>query len=226
MIRSVSLTARSVRAPLAVSGGRGYRSHVAELHVCVSADGFRVVEADLSAATADEIRATVAAARQCGAWRLWAYGGDLESYGFRADGGYTRLHATECPPGEELPIETDPARVALLVAGAYLGVWGHKEIGEDFAERVAAQPNLTHVVLDDVGICRIDRDARVIDGPGVAPGARTLERYLRLVLAACAVLGPGEATIESWGDSPEVLAAYQTLGFAIAERLDGWSLDL
>ena len=113
-----------------------------------------------------------------------------------------------------------------MFAGAYLGVWGHKEIGEDFAERLAAQPHLVHVVLDDVGICRIDPAARVIDGPGVAPGARTLEGYLRLVLAACAVLGLGEATIESWGDSPEVLAAYQTLGFAIVERLDGWSLDL
>jgi hypothetical protein len=199
---------------------------MAELHVSVSADGFRVVEADLSAASADEIQATIADAKQCGAWRLWAYGGDLESHGFRADGGYTRLHAAECLPGEALPTEADPAVVALLFAEAYRGVWGHKEIGDDFAERVAAQPHLVHVVLDGVGISRIDPAARLIDGPGVSTDARTLVRYVRLVSAACAVLGPGEATIESWGDSPDVLAAYEALGFAVAERLDGWSLDL
>lgn len=226
MIRSVSLTARSVRAAPAVSAGRGYRSLVAELHLSVSSDGFRVAEADLSAASADEIRATIVEATKCGAWQLWVYGADLESHGFRADGGYTRLHAMDCPPGETLPTFADPTRVALLFAEAYRGVWGHKEVGYEFAEGVAAQPHLVHVVLDEVGICRIDPVARVIDAPGVGTDARTLGRYLRLISAACAVLGPGEATIESWGDSPEVLAAYEALGFAVAERLDGWSLDL
>ena len=118
---------------------------MAELHVSVSADGFRVVEADLSAATPDEIRATVAEARQCGAWRLWAYGNDLASHGFRADGGYTRLHAEECPLGEALPTEPYPARVAALFAEVFCGVWGHNEIGGDFAECVAAQPNPTYM---------------------------------------------------------------------------------
>jgi hypothetical protein len=199
---------------------------VPELHASVSSDGFRVVEADLSRSTDDEVRATIAKATECGAWRLWAYGDDLASHGFRSEGGYTRLYAEACPTGESLPTEADSSRVALLFAEAYRGVWGHKEIGGDFAERVAAQPQLTHVVLDDSGICRIDRVARLIDGPGVSPEARAAEQYLRLLSAACAVLGSGEATIESWGDTPDVLALYETFGFAVVERLEGWSLDL
>jgi hypothetical protein len=199
---------------------------VAQLHQSVSSDGFRVAEADLSGAAADEVRATVAEARQCGAWRLWVYGGELATYGFRADGGYTRLHADDCPPGQALPIEADPARVARLFGEVYRGMWGHKEIGDDFAKRVAAQPNLTHVVLDELGICRVDIAGRLIDAPGIVAAARTPERYLRLVSAGCAVLGPGEATIESWGDTADVLTLYETFGFAVVERLDGWTLDL
>lgn len=199
---------------------------MAEFHVTVSSDGFRVAKADLSAAAADDIRGTIADARQCGAWRLWAYGSDLGSHGFRAEGGYTRLHADECPEGEALPTETDPVRVAELFSEAFRDVWGHNEIGDDFAEEVAAQPNLVDVVLEDVGICRVDPAARLIDGPGVVTQARTTSRYVRLLSAACAVLGSEEATIESWGDTPETLAAYRVFGFTVVERLEGWSLDL
>ena len=106
------------------------------------------------------------------------------------------------------------------------GKQGHKEIGDDFFKHIAAQPNLVHVVLEDLGICQVDVAARLVDAPGVVTDSRAPERYLRLVSAACGVLGPGEATLESWGDTAEVLTAYETFGFAIVERLDGWSLDL
>jgi hypothetical protein len=46
------------------------------------------------------------------------------------------------------------------------------------------------------------------------------------VLGAAALLGPGPASLESWGDAPETIAAYEELGFRVVERLQGWRLRL
>lgn len=44
--------------------------------------------------------------------------------------------------------------------------------------------------------------------------------------AACALLGPGPAELESWGDEPAVLAGYRQAGLVDIERVDGWELVL
>jgi hypothetical protein len=200
---------------------------VTDISLAASSDGYFVAEADLSTAPADVVRAAIADAKQRGATRFWAYGDTaLASFGFSREGGYTRLRTPDCPAGDPLPVEDDPHRVAHLFAEGFRGIWGHKEIDPAFADRVAAAPDVVHVVLEDVGICRVDTGACVIDAPGVVPGARTTDHYLRLLAGACATIGSGEAILESWGDAPEVLSAYEALGFGLVERLDGWSLDL
>ena len=40
------------------------------------------------------------------------------------------------------------------------------------------------------------------------------------------LLGPGPADLDSWGDSEEVLEAYEDLGFDVVERVQGWELVL
>ena len=81
-------------------------------------------------------------------------------------------------------------------------------------------------MLGDDGLCRVDMADRAIDAPGVVPEARSPERYAQLVLGACALLGPGPATIESWGDPSATIAAYEGLGFRIEDRLQGWRRSL
>jgi len=43
---------------------------------------------------------------------------------------------------------------------------------------------------------------------------------------ACAELGSGSVDVDSWGDDPAVISAYEELGFAVAERSGGWQLHL
>jgi len=62
--------------------------------------------------------------------------------------------------------------------------------------------------------------------PGVVPEARTTERYARLLAAGCAVLGPGGAAIDSWGDDDATIEAYRGFGFEVAEQIQGWELVL
>lgn len=200
---------------------------MAELLLFVSADGAQVAEADLRGAGDAEIEAAIADARGVGSARLWAYGDGLAPRGFVADGGFTRLSCESVAAAETLPAEADVGRLAAFYSDAYRGTWGHKRVdAEAFAAYLAGEPQLVHLVLDDIGVCRVDEVARIIDAPGVVPEARTTERYVRLLTAACARLAPGPATLESWGDPPERIAAHQELGFEVIERLEGWTLEL
>ena len=83
-----------------------------------------------------------------------------------------------------------------------------------------------HEADEAVGLCTIFPAERLVDGPGVVPAARDPARYARLLLGACAELGPGAIDLESWGDDPAVIASYETLGFAAVERVTGWQLRL
>ena len=65
-----------------------------------------------------------------------------------------------------------------------------------------------------------------LEALGVLPEARSPDAYASLLLHACAVLGEGPATLESWGDSESVLEAYEDLGFDVVERVQGWELAL
>lgn len=77
-----------------------------------------------------------------------------------------------------------------------------------------------------VGLCLVWPEPRLVDAPGVLPEARSPDAYASLLLHACAVLGEGPATLESWGDAESVLEAYEDLGFDVVERVQGWELAL
>jgi hypothetical protein len=189
-----------------------------------ASDGRVVAEADLAE---DDPGEAIAQARAGGAALVWAHGGHgLERHGFRPAGAYRRLHADAVPPGSELPRSTSPDRLFRLLDDGYRGLWGHKRVLRERVDALAARDDLVHVVLGEIGVCRVEPDDRLIDGPGVVPGARDPANYARLVLGACAVLGDGPGTLDSWGDAPEVIAAYNALGFVTVEEVQGYELEL
>ncbi|HEX8730148.1 MAG TPA: GNAT family N-acetyltransferase, partial [Ktedonobacterales bacterium] len=79
-------------------------------------------------------------------------------------------------------------------------------------------------LIGTVRASRQERDGRpvgVVDAPGVIAEARGDGLYRPLLLHAIAWLaaqGIVDIRIESWGDSPAVLADYQALGFSVARR--------
>jgi ribosomal protein S18 acetylase RimI-like enzyme len=60
----------------------------------------------------------------------------------------------------------------------------------------------------------------------VRPGRREPALYARLLRGACAELGEGAVDLDSWGDDPAVIAAYEQLGFTVIERVTGWQVRL
>ena len=188
------------------------------LDVALSVDGRPVVELE------DLPDGAVEAARDSGAELLWVHtNADLSPLGFRRAGAYVRMRADEVPMRKhrEPPLleERDYAEV---LARAYTGLWGHKHVSP-----LAAPPeNAVVVGVPVVGLCRVWTAERLIDGPGVLPEARSPDAYASLLLSACAVLGPGPADLDSWGDAEDVLEAYEDLGFDVVERVQGWQLDL
>ncbi|MCP9484853.1 MAG: hypothetical protein MSC30_03245 [Gaiellaceae bacterium MAG52_C11] len=191
--------------------------------VSVTADGTPVAEADLRDGGIED---AVAESRRVGARVLWAYGVDLETQGFRRVGGYTRLKADDAPLGIELPAIRDPELLLRLYVEGYRGIWGHKQLDLDAAVALAERPELVHLVLGEIGLCRVDTVARLIDAPGIVTEERTVGRYVELVGAAGFALGGGHAELESWGDRDETLAAYEALGYAVVQRIQGFELPL
>ena len=187
--------------------------------LATTTDGLRVFEEEL---TGNDPRALVAKAEEHDADVLWIHANaDLTPFGFEKRDGYTRLYAGHTPPGEALPLlpASDYARV---LAAAYHGMWGHKHVSLD-----ATPPSGGTVVgVGRIGLCRVFPAERLIDGPGVQAGRRTVANYVRLLHGGCAALGSGPAHLDSWGDAPEVIAAYCELGFEIVEQTAGWELLL
>jgi hypothetical protein len=189
----------------------------------VSSDGRRVLEADLGE---DSVEAWIARARERDAELLWLHTDrDLSGTGFERLPGYVRLRAEGVEAGDRLP-PLRPEEYAPTLELAYHGLWGHKRIEPD------AEPPAGAVVLglyergEPIGLCTIFPADRVVDGPGVRPEARKPEAYVCLLLGACAELGPGRVDVDSWGDDPAVIAAYEELGFAVVERVGGWQMQL
>jgi hypothetical protein len=184
----------------------------------LSVDGRHVVERE-SFALGD-----VEAARAEGAELLWVHTNeDLGAHGFRRAGAYVRMHADAVPvrPRVEPPLleERDYAEV---LARAYVGLWGHKHVSP-----LAVPPDGVVVVgVPVVGLCRVFVTERLIDGPGVLPEGRSPDAYASLLLSACKMLGDGPADLDSWGDSDDVIDAYEDLGFDVVERVQGWELEL
>ena len=188
------------------------------MRVEISVDGKRVVEAE-SFVEGDDGRA-----RAEGAELLWVHtNDDLAACGFRRAGEYVRMHAESVPVrGRVEPTLLEERDYAEVLARAYAGLWGHKHVSP-----LAAPPDGAVVVgVPVVGLCHVWPAQRLIDGPGVLREGRSVDAYASLLLSACKLLGAGPADLDSWGDSGEVIEAYEDLGFDVVERVQGWELAL
>jgi len=186
-----------------------------------AADGSLVVEVDLRRPNGASLPQLIANAKAAGADALWAYGPVVdEALGFRARGGHARLEAPTRPQPVELA--SPPLHLVRdLQFACFDGVLGHREPDEP-------GPEATYVGLCEasgwVGICEVDPGRARISGPGVVPELRTPDRYARLVQGAAAHLAAGPATLETWGDTEDTLAAYEELGLRLVEYTAGWEL--
>jgi hypothetical protein len=150
---------------------------------------------------------------------------DLSPFGFKRASGYTRLQADFSPEGVHLSRLAD-ADYAGTLDSAYRGLWGHKQVAAN------ATPPADAVVLGlyeggvPVGLCTVFPKKRLVDGPGLVPRARVPQHYARLLLGACAALGPGHVDLDSWGDDVDVISSHVGLGFRIVEQTGGWELRL
>jgi hypothetical protein len=189
----------------------------------VSSDGVSFVEAELGNGDPEDV---VEQARERGTTLVWVHtNSDLSRFGFSRRSGYVRLHTEAVPSGEALSrlADTDYART---LAGAYRGLWGHRQVAADAIPSPGAVVLGLHDGAEPIGLCRVFPEERLVDGPGLLPEARDAGSYARLLLGACAVLGPGPADLDSWGDSADVISAYVGLGFAVVEQIGGWELRL
>jgi len=191
--------------------------------MAVTSDGERVAETEIAE---PHVEIAIREGRASGAQLLWVHTNlDLAPFGFERTPGYTRLRADTPGAGDELPLLA-PGDYARTLAAAYRGLWGHKYVPAD------ASPPDDGVVVglysegEPIGLCRVFVSERLVDAPGVIPGARARQGYLRLLSGACALLGPGPIDLDSWGDAEETLESYAALGFAPVEHIDGWELRL
>jgi ribosomal protein S18 acetylase RimI-like enzyme len=117
------------------------------------------------------------------------------------------------------------------------------QLGEDISEATIQEqleapghdPDRDRFV---VGVCRSahhpQRSARngqstgYIDAPGIIPDYRTPDLYSALLLHAAQWLRRHDQVLEleSWGDAPETIALYQTLGFTILHQQIAYQREL
>jgi hypothetical protein len=193
--------------------------------ICRNADGETVAEVDL-----DETDLTLPeildAARAADAALVWAYAHHRPSPEFTETSGYTLLRAeTLAHTHDPLP-QIDPQLYGPLLAEAYRGQWGHKWVEQPQPMPVDGSVVLCLTEADNpVGLCRVWPETRRADAPGLVPSYRTVDRNVRLLRGAGAVLGPGPWEVECWGEAPDTIRAYQEhLGFTITHRRAGWEL--
>lgn len=193
------------------------------LLTATAADGTAIAEADLDAIGVDE---AIAEARRLGAAELWTTAASRPGPAFAPAGAFLLLRCDAVPAGDPLAETRDAALIERLMRDGYAGLWGHKLPDPARMAANAASAEVVHLVLDDIGLCRVRPATREIDQPALLAHARTPERSARLVHAACAALGPGPAMLESWGEADEVVAAWESLGLRVVERVAGWRLVL
>lgn len=202
-----------------------------EIVYALSPDGRKVAEAVV--AGLEGARALLAAARAQGAELAWAHStADLSATGYRRVPGYRRMSGPARDHGEG---RSDPG-IGLLTAAddspelwarAYRGQWGHRT-PEQWPFDLP-RGTVTLALRRDgqvVGLCRVDPEAGLIDGPGLAPAYRDPDGYRRLLSAALAAVSGQEATLESWGEPAELTAVAESLGLATEEYVQGWEFDL
>jgi hypothetical protein len=186
--------------------------------------GEPIAEYELEAGDEGILPMLATAARQHGASRLCVYSAaDLSAAGFAGREGYRRFTASAVAAGDSLPV-LDPETVAILWPRVFIGQWGHHLVQPvDYA----AVDDAIYVGLPDeddwLGLCRVELERRHVDGPGFVGRPGSPQQAQALVLGACAQLGPGAVTLETWGDRAE---PYLELGFSIVEDCPGWELAL
>ena len=188
-----------------------------------AADGSVVVYVELGSVGGSDLGQLIADARSSGIDSIWLKGHlAASSLGFERVGGYARLETARPLMRIELPTPP-PAQIRALRITCFEGVWGHPEPAN-------IDPSTTFVGLHEaagwIGICEVDTERRRIVAPAVRPGFRTPNRYALLVCGASQRLGAGPISLETCGDSEDTLAAYEELGFSLAEYTPGWQLNL
>lgn len=164
--------------------------------------------------------------------------------GFAPVGAFTALAAEGertfpalvWPTGVTIRAWRDAGDIVTLVEASnrcYAGLWGHNVTTADEWARWLPEMETAGIfflyssqgrLIGTVRASRQERDGRpvgVVDAPGVIAEARGDGLYRPLLLHAIAWLaaqGMVDIRIESWGDSPAVLADYQALGFSVARR--------
>lgn len=199
------------------------RSSWSDAAVFRSADGALVVELEVARGTSRQLRDLIDEARAAGVDLIWLHGSAVDAaLGFKRRGGFARLGADAISSPIELPL-VPPRAVRELQMSCFASAWGHHEPGDP-------DPTSAFVGLFEdgvpIGVCEVDPATNLIDSPGVLPGFRTPERYARLVRGAARLLGGGPATLLTWGDDEETLAAYFEIGFRLLEYVPGWELNL
>jgi len=194
-----------------------------ELLIGVSSEGATVAEAEL---TDEDPNDVIKQARVHGVELLWLHtSSDMSRFGFSRASGYVRMRAEVAPAGEPLPTLAG-AEYATTLENAYRGLWGHKKVAADTSPPTDATVVGLYDGAEPLGICTVWARERLVDGPGVVPKARSTSNYARLLLGACAALGPGSIDLDSWGDRPDVIQAYADLGFVPVEQVTGWEMQL
>lgn len=179
----------------------------------------------------------------------------LENLGFKQVSGYRRMRTRPHSPAEAirflpgLALSTyadvqDQSFLAKALERSYNGQWGHKYPNSALLEVMlkAFPHDAIFLLLDEssrpAGICKStqlpgetneESPTGYIDAPGVVAPHRTLDNYAALVKAATdwhIEKGSKEILLESWGDPPELPAAYSELGFELEEETPGYVLEL
>jgi hypothetical protein len=188
-----------------------------------AAGGALVAEADLSGRPHHDLDQLITRAQNLGADKLWLHAQVVDArFGFVRRGSYTRLEAATPPAAVELPYPPT-AQIREIQRACFRDVWGRHDPGPPDEDSVFVA---LHEHGEWAGICEIDPAGQWIDGPGVVPQLRTPDRYARLVRGAAAYVLNEPVILETWGDEPETLAAYRSLGFEIVHSVSGWELDL
>jgi hypothetical protein len=207
-----------------VSGTLGPMDWHRDVLVSYSTDGRRVAEVDMTSGPIDVDR-LVAYAKDRAADLVWVHGGDLADAGFNRVAGYAQLRGmahSATTPAEIIDLAGSPD----LLTQAYLGLWGHKRV----EAAAAADEECLVIGLPErdtiVGLCRVWPAMRLVDGPGVVPATRTVDRKVQLLLGAGAALGAGPISVDTWGEDQPTLQAYRDLGYSISTRTAGWELAI
>ena len=172
----------------------------------------------------------------------------LKKRGFTLGGAYRSLTVEldevpnpSLPPGFTLHSYDDiwdETVLARAIEQGHDGLFGHNAVTEAGLETLLEAFDFENILLlfdakdEAAGYCKfapLEEGEGYLDAPGVVPEHRHPNLYRALVTAALQQLqvqGVDAVTLESWGDSDEVIAAYETLGFAVEHTLLGFTKPL